>query len=1076
MKTTKQIISEISARFGCLPSLFVPAKKNPQLLDNLWQQTLTAYVDNPLPDLFKEKLFAYLSRYCSVSYCLVCHSCALLPLGMTPTQVLHLLTSPAPTTAEIKEELKALAQLCAGITSVTDCLTCFPDPDSALAKAIFACCVYIFVNPGQDAGCRQKLYQILQQEDYNHLMAFLSYIKNCHVWVEAHPALAYQVDLWAQASLEALFVAEPSFVDFFSNYNESIQQERQQQHSDRTSSLEILQHKEDLFSQLTENIRQVFWINSPEQKKIFYISPAYEEIWGQSRQKLYENPASFLDSVHPEDRDRVIAAWPQPIQRESEVEYRIIRPDGSIRWIRDRAFPILNEQAEIDRIVGIADDITDRKQLQEKLSESEERLNFALEAARMGRWEWNILTNEIIWSENLESLFGLKKGTFNGTYEAFIQCVHPQDREFVKRSVMQAVEKGAEYDIEFRVVFPDGTIRWALSKGYVFCDLDGKAVRMAGVDIDITKRKQIEQQLRLLESVVVNAKDSILITEAEPIEPPGPRILYVNAAFTRMTGYTCEEIIGKSPRLLQGTSSDRATLDKIRAALQNWQPICVELINYRKDGSEFWVEMSIVPVADKNGWYTHWIAIQRDITERKQGEAEYQMLLAAEQAARTTAETANRTKDEFLAIVSHELRSPLNAILGWSRLLRTRKFDAEKSAYALEVIERNARLQTQLIEDLLDISRMMRGKLHLNLIEVNLISVIEAAIDVVRPNADSKNIQLNFTVNSNVEDRSQESGEHTISPSFPSSRTVPPALVMGDPVRLQQIVWNLLSNAIKFTPEGGRVDVRLFVEDERRSSRGERLDSSFAAKSDLPEDNVPRACIQVSDTGKGISAEFLPYVFDRFRQADSTITRSQSGLGLGLAIVRNLVDLHNGNVSVESSGEGQGATFIVNLPLLELRTQNSEFRIQEERNSSGSSLVAPESYLLNNLHILVVDDEADTRNLITTVLKQYKAKVTAVGSVAEALEAVERLQLDVLVSDIGMPEENGYSLIRKLRQIEAERGGRIPAVALTAYTRSEDRAAAIAAGFQIHLPKPVEPAQLATVVANVVKANSAISY
>jgi PAS domain S-box-containing protein len=1019
---------------------------------------------------------------------------------MSPTQVLHLLTSPAPTTAEIKEELKALAQLCAGITSVTGCLTCFPDPDSALAKAIFACCVYIFLNPGQDAGCRQKLDQILQQEDYNNLMALLSYIKNCHVWVEAHPALAYQIDLWAQASLEALFVAEPRFVEFFCNYKESIQQERQHQNSDRTSSLEVLQHKEDLFSQLTENIRQVFWINSPEQQKIFYISPAYEEIWGQSRQKLYENPASFLDSVHPEDRDRVIAAWPQPIQRESEVEYRIIRPDGSIRWIRDRAFPILNEQG-IDRIVGIADDITDRKQLQEELRKSEERLNFALEAARMGRWEWNILTNEIIWSENLESLFGLKKGTFNGTYEAFIQCVHPQDREFVKRSVMQAVEDGAEYDIEFRVVFPDGTIRWALSKGYVFYDLDGKAVRMAGVDIDITKRKQIEQQLRLLESVVVNAKDSILITEAEPIEQPGPGILYVNAAFTRMTGYTCEEIIGKSPRLLQGSSSDRATLDKIGAALQNWQPICVELINYRKDGSEFWVEMSIVPVADKNGCYTHWIGIQRDITERKQGEAEYQMLLAAEQAARTTAEAANRTKDEFLAIVSHELRSPLNAILGWSRLLRTRKFDAEKSAYALEVIERNARLQTQLIEDLLDISRMMRGKLHLNLIEVNLISVIEAAIDVVRSNADSKNIQLNFIVNSNVEDRSQElevtsqesgvrsqesgvrsqesgvrsqeSGEHTISPSFPSfpnSRTASPPLVMGDPVRLQQIVWNLLSNAVKFTPEGGRVRMELSVVSGQPSVEGKQKTTN---KEQLTTDKY--AQIKVSDTGKGISAEFLPYVFDRFRQADSTITRSQSGLGLGLAIVRNLVDLHNGSVSVESSGEGQGATFIVNLPLLELRSQNSEFRSQEERNSSGSRQLAPESCLLNNLHILVVDDEADTRDLITTVLKQYGAKVTAVGSVAEALEAVERLQLDVLVSDIGMPEENGYSLIRKLRQIEAERGGRIPAVALTAYTRSEDRAAAIAAGFQIHLPKPVEPAQLAAVVANVVKANSAIS-
>lgn len=1060
MQTSEQIISDISARFGYLPSLFVPAQPEPQLLENLWEQTLAAYVNNPLPDLFKEKLFAYLSRYCCVPYCIICHSCTLGQLGMSAKQILQLLSSPTPTTAE--SDIKAIA--------ASSPLTAFPEPDSPLEKAIFSCCVYIFLNP-QDTICRERLQQ-LGSSTYDRLMAILDYIKTCHLWVEAHPALAYQIDPPALATLESLFTAEQKLVEFFRNYNALLKQELAVNVKDRVAASEKLK-QDQLFEQLTDNIRQVFWIASHEKNELYYVSPAYEEIWQRKRQQLYENPDSFLDFIHPEDRDRVIAARQKQFQTEVEIEYRIIRLDGQERWIRDRAFPIINEQGQIERLVGIADDITQSKQLQQELWESEQRLKFALEVARMGRWEWNILTDKITWSENLESLFNQEKGTFDGTHKALIQSIHPQDREFVSHSLKQAVWEGKEYDIEFRVIGVDGTIGFCASKGYVFRDPAGNPLRMVGVDMDITKSKLIEQQLRLSESVVVNAKDAILITEAEPIDQPGPRILYVNPAFSRMTGYSCDQILGRSPRFLQGAKSDRATLDKIRAAIQNWESICVEIINYRKDGSEFWAEISLVPVADETGWYTHWIAIQRDISDRKQQQAEYQMLLAAEQAARKAAEAANRTKDEFLAIVSHELRSPLNAMLGWARLLRTRKFDSDKTAHGLEIIERNARLQAQLIEDLLDLSRMIRGKLQLNTSQVNLISAIEAAIDVVYSTAQSKNIQLNFTIEQETSQNSKVINHH--SPPDPTDAST--FQVFGDSVRLQQIIWNLLSNAVKFTPEGGQVEIKLSVEDQRQA-KGDVLDFTSVSESLLLADNsdscllpracpLPLACIQVIDTGIGISPDFLPYVFERFRQADSSITRSRSGLGLGLTIVRSLVELHHGSVSVESPGVGLGSTFTVKIPLLttERNAGGEDSPFQNLKSMAPKSSSPP----LTGLQILVVDDEADARELISTVLEHYGARVTAVASAALALAAVEKLQPAVLVSDLGMPEENGYSLIRKLRNIEAEQGGKIPAIALSAYARSEDRAAAIAAGFQAHLPKPFEPTQLAAVVVNVIQ-------
>lgn len=404
------------------------------------------------------------------------------------------------------------------------------------------------------------------------------------------------------------------------------------------------------------------------------------------------------------------------------------------------------------------------------------------------------------------------------------------------------------------------------------------------------------------------------------------------------------------------------------------------------------------------------------------------LTLALQQRAEELA-TANRMKDDFLATLSHELRTPLNAILGWARLLRTRKFNEGTTAGALETIERNAKSQAQLIEDLLDVSRITQGNLRLNLCACELIPVIEAALSAVRPAADAQGVQL-------------------------ESRLDPIEPVMGDPSRLQQVVWNLLSNAIKFTPKGGRVEIKL-----------KQLGSQVQ--------------IVVSDTGRGITADFLPYVFERFRQFDSTSTRPHGGLGLGLAIAHQLVDLHGGTVQAESQGAGQGATFTVNLPLKTAHTEPDRSKVSAQgalpwplngsrigRGSLGVEVEALSGPALNGLRVLVVDDEADGREVLSTLLEQSGAKVTTVASAREALKVLKHFQVNLLVSDIGMPGEDGYALIHKVRASTDPQnpGEQIPAIALTAYASEEDRRRALAAGFQMYLTKPVEPADLVAMV------------
>ncbi|HEV8137937.1 MAG TPA: ATP-binding protein [Pyrinomonadaceae bacterium] len=528
----------------------------------------------------------------------------------------------------------------------------------------------------------------------------------------------------------------------------------------------------------------------------------------------------------------------------------------------------------------------------------------------------------------------------------------------------------------------------------------------AVIDAESPARDATQLRLRISElryrRLFEAARDGILILDAVTL-----RITDVNPFMTELLGYSHAEFLGKELweiGLFSDKEASQAAFKQLqRTGYLRYEDLPLQATNGKLTDVEF-----VSNVYEEDSHQVIQCNI-RDITARKRAEKERTLLLAAAQSARAEADSANGIKDEFLATLSHELRTPLTSILGWSQLLTTANLDKQQTNCAIETIARNARAQGRLIDELLDISRIITGKLCLDPRAVRIAPLIQAVVDDVRPGADARSINLEATFNSDI------------------------GPILGDPDRLQQIVWNLLSNAIKFTPKGGDVQVRL-----------ERNDS--------------HALITISDTGQGIAPELLPHVFERFRQADSSNTRSNGGLGLGLSIVRQLVELHRGTVTAESSGENAGTTFRVMLPLPSLHEVPNPAEKTEPKNERNSRSTAPHS--LSGLRVLVVDDELDTRELVATVLMTCGAEVVSVGSATEALEQMERQRFDLLISDIAMPEMNGYDLIGRIRQLGKEQGGRTPAVALTAYAGINDRKRALAAGYEMHIPKPFVAAEL----------------
>jgi len=732
------------------------------------------------------------------------------------------------------------------------------------------------------------------------------------------------------------------------------------------------------------------------------------EIWGEPDDAVTLPLGRVMERIHPNDRARVANAVSAALAPSSsgtyEIDYRIVWSDGTERWV------LANGQAQFEGegvarrpigFLGTALNITDRKQLEATLRHSEQRYRSLIEA-----------TSQIIWDTKAEGEFVSEQpgwSAFTGqTFDelkgwGWLNAVHPDDQAHTTQVWSTALALSTFYELEHRLRRHDGMYRHMSVRAVPVFEEDGTIREWIGIHTDVTERKRAEAEQQKLITLIDNSPDFIGIAS---MDGQGQ---YVNPAGRAMVGLDSLKQVQQIKVIDCFLPEDRAFVQEqiLPTVLRDGTWRGEYRFRHFQTGEAIAVDYNQFVIKERQtGELIGFATVTRDIRARKLAEAEREQLLAREQAAREQAETANRIKDEFLAVLSHELRSPLNPILGWSRLLQDGKLDEKRTMYALETIERNAKLQVELIDDLLDVARILRGKLGLNVAPVNLAATITAALETVRLAAEAKSIQIQTMLEPDV------------------------GQVLGDSGRLQQVIWNLLSNAVKFTPQGGRVEVRL-------------------------EQFCTHAQITVSDTGKGIHPDFLPHVFEYFRQADSATTRQFGGLGLGLAIVRQIVELHGGTVQAASPGVGQGATFTVKFPLIEHQLAIPQ-KVRESKPPSG----------LQDIKVLVVEDTTDMREYITFVLEQEGAKVVAVATAAEALTALDQFRPEVLVSDIGMPEVDGYMLMRQVRMRSPQQGGQIPAVALTAYVGEINQQQAIAAGFQRHLAKPVEPEALLKVVAD----------
>ena len=731
-------------------------------------------------------------------------------------------------------------------------------------------------------------------------------------------------------------------------------------------------------------------------------SPKAQELFGWIAEEVHGKRFSEWHFVVPEDLERVNQLGHR--QNQGQEQHNISRNRnytklGTILHCEWYNSALYDDAGKLISVLSLVLDVTVAKRIEEALRKSEAQYRLLFESNPQPMWVYDLVTLRFLAvNDAAVSHYGYTRGEF---LDMSIMDIRLHDDVDLLHTYIASGNSEVEHAGEWRHRKKDGTI--------INVEITSNRVSFAGraaefvLANDITERKKAEDALRLSEDryrdLVDNSHELICTHDLQG------RVLSVNPWAARALGYPQESLVGINIRT--------GLLPEYRAQFDDY------LRTVKMEGSARGVMKVKTATGEVRLWeYYNTLRTEgvetpivrgmaHDVTERREA-------LKREKEARLEAEAANRVKDEFLSTLSHELRTPLTAIMGWSDLLLHDEVEPDKRQQAIETIARNANSQCQLINDLLEVSRIITGKLRLEFVPCELQTVIEAAAESIRPTAEAKGIRLQL-------DLDWQAGS-----------------VYGDHERLQQIVWNLLSNGVKFTPSGGSVNVSL-----------QRINSHVE--------------IVVTDTGVGISRDFLPHVFDRFRQADGSTTRNYGGLGLGLAIVRHLVELHGGTAYAESAGENQGSKFTVRLPLMVAAEPHFDVPV-----STPAVAAAPRErqMSLSGLRVLVVDDEIDARMLLTAMLERCGAEVSSFNSAQEGLEALETWRPDVLVADIGMPVEDGYALIRKVRALPKDKGGQTPALALTAYARTEDRVRALSEGYQLHLAKPVDRVELATVVAS----------
>lgn len=706
---------------------------------------------------------------------------------------------------------------------------------------------------------------------------------------------------------------------------------------------------------------------------------------------------ALITRIHPDDREWVQAEMQSAIasQTKYDTEYRTIWDDGSTHWVIARADLVTDEAGEPERMVGISIDITERKRAEEAVKESEWRFRRVVESNLFGVTFANLEGSVQYANSYFKDLLGYSDEEVAAGEVRWDQLTPPEFAAADSNALKQVEAQGVCMPYEKVFCHKDGRQIPILITAAMLHGPHSDSPEAIGIFLNLTDIKQITAE-----------RDRFfqLSPDIFCIANPQGYFTYVNPAYEKILGFTPAEVVSQ-PYLNFVHPDDVEATVSVAQQLASGQELSNFENRYRhKDGTYRWISWNITSTPNHELFY----CAGHSISEQKQRETEREQLLQLEQAAREAAERANRIKDEFLAVVSHELRSPLNPILGWSLLLKRGQLNPEKTAQALEIIERNAKLQVQLIGDLLDISRILRGKLSLEKVPTDLSAVITAAIETVRLSAEAKSIQIKAIIS--------------------------PCSVIGDSGRLQQVIWNLLSNAVKFTPQGGNIAVTA-----------------------VPAENFIK--ITVTDTGKGISSKFLPFVFEHFQQEDYSTTRKFGGLGLGLAIARQLIELHEGTIAVNSPGEEQGATFTVQIPIAPAHIL-----------SQPAAIAAP-AHSLQGFHILAVDDDNDSQEITAFVLEEAGAIVTAVSSGTAALQAMAHSSPDVLISDIGMPDMDGHMLIQEISKLSSQQDKRFVAIALSAYAGELDHQQSLTAGFQRHLTKPIDPDALVAAISELLAAS-----